>query len=63
MITEEITQEVKKKISRDKRKQKHNNPKSIGHSKSSSKRELHSSTSLPQETKSQIGSSHCGSAG
>ena len=41
----------KKKIPRDKWKQKHNEPKPTGHSKSSSKREVYSDTSLYQETK------------
>ena len=37
------------KILRDKWKWKHNEPKPIGCSKSSSKREVYSNTSLPQE--------------
>ena len=39
------------KIPRDKWKWKHNNPKPIGYSKSSSKREVYSNTILPQETR------------
>ena len=37
------------KMPRDKWKWKHNNPKLMGHSKSISKREVYSNTSLPQE--------------
>ena len=40
-----------KKIPRDKWKQKHNNPKAIGCSKSSSKSEVYSNMVLLQETK------------
>ena len=36
---------------RNKWKWKHDNPKPIGFSKSSAKREVHSNTSLPQETR------------
>ena len=36
---------------RDKWKWKHRNPKSIGHSKSSSKREVHININLPLETR------------
>ena len=36
---------------RNKWKWKHNNPKPMGFSKSSAKREVHSNTSLPQETR------------
>ena len=39
------------KIPRGKLKWKHNNPKPLGHSKSSSKREVYRDTSLPQETR------------
>ena len=39
------------KIPEDKLKRKHNAPKSIGHSKSSSKKEVYSDTNLPQETR------------
>ena len=40
-----------KKIPRDKWKWKHNDPKPIGCSKSSSKRKIYSNTVLPQETR------------
>ena len=46
-----INQRWNKKIPRDKWKWKHNYPKSMGHSKSSSKREVYSNTILPQETR------------
>ena len=46
-ITEEIKED--QKIPGEKWKQKHNDPKSVGHSKSSSKQEVYSNTSLPQE--------------
>ena len=36
---------------RDKWRQKHDNPKPMGHSKSSSKKEVYSKTFLPQETR------------
>ena len=49
-ITEEIKQEIKK-IPRDKWQWKHDDPKSMGCSKSSTKREVYSYTSLPQETR------------
>ena len=49
-ITEEIKEEVKK-ILRDKWKWKHNDPKTLERSKSSSKREVYSYTSLPKETR------------
>ena len=47
---EEIEKEIKK-ICEDKWKWKHNDPKPLGCSKSSSKREVYSSTILPQETR------------
>ena len=47
-ITEERGNQT---ISRDKWQQKHNDPKPIEYSKSSSKREVYSNTSLPQETR------------
>ena len=47
-ITEEIKEEIKK-IRRDKWQWKHDGPKPMGCSKSSSKREVYSYTSLPQE--------------
>ena len=49
-ITEEIKEEIKK-IPRDKWQQKHDNPKPMGHSKNSSKREVYSNRILPQETR------------
>ena len=39
------------KTPRDRWKQKHDNPKPMGHGKSSSKREVYSDTGLPQETR------------
>ena len=50
---QEITEEIRgnQKIPRDKWQWKHNNPKPMGCSKSSSKREVYSYTSLPQETR------------
>ena len=48
-ITEEIKGNLK--IRRSKWQQRHNNPKPMGCSKSSSMREVYSSTSLPQETR------------
>ena len=39
------------KIHKDKWKWKHNSSKSLGHSESSSKREIYSNISLPQETR------------
>ena len=54
-ITEEMKEEGKK-IPRDKWQRKHNDPKPLGCSKSSSKWEVNSNTILPQETrkKSQV---------
>ena len=49
-ITEEIKEEIKK-ITRDKWQWKHDNPKPMGCSKSSSKREVYSYTSPSQETR------------
>ena len=40
-----------KKILGDKRKWKHNDPKSMGHNKSSSERQVYRDTSLSQETR------------
>ena len=48
-ITEEIKKEIKKH--RDKLQRKHDNPKPMGCSQRSSKREVYSYTSLPQETR------------
>ena len=45
---QQIMEEIKNKI---KMKMKNNNPKLMGFSKSSAKREVHSHTSLPQETR------------
>ena len=39
------------KLPGDRGKQRHNNPTFVGYSKSSSKRKIYSSTSLPQETR------------
>ena len=44
-------QKGNKKISRNNRQLKHDNSKPMGCSKSSSKRELHNDTILPQETR------------
>ena len=49
-ITEEIKEEIKK-IPRDTWQWKHDDPKPMGCSNSSSKREVYSYTSLPQETR------------
>ena len=49
-ITEEIKEEILK-IHRNKWQQKHNNPKPMEHSKSSSKREVYSKSISPQETR------------
>ena len=49
-VTEEIKREIKK-ISRNKWQWKYDNPKPMGCSKSSSKREVYSNTILPQEIK------------
>ena len=49
-VTEEIKREVKK-ISRRKWQWKHDISKSMGYSKSSSKREVYSNTILPQQTR------------
>ena len=50
-ITEERNQREYQKIPRDKQQRKHSNPKPLGHCKSSSKREVYSSTILLQETR------------
>ena len=47
---QEITEEIKK-IPRNKWQWKHNDPKPMGCSKSSSKREVYSNTILPRETR------------
>ena len=47
---QQVTEEIKKEtISRNKWQWKHDNSKPMGYSKSSSKREIYSSTTLPQE--------------
>ena len=46
-ITEEIKEEIKKQLETN--ENKHNDPKSVGCSKSSSKREVYSDTSLISE--------------
>ena len=48
-ITEEIKEEIK--TPRNKWQWKHDDPKPMGCSKSSSKREIYSTTILPQETR------------
>ena len=50
---QEITEEIRgnQKIPRDKWQRKHHDPKPMGCSKSSSKQEVYSNTSLPQETR------------
>ena len=49
-ITEEIKEEIKK-IPRNKWQWRHDNPKPMGWSKSSSKREVYSNAIVPQETR------------
>ena len=49
-ITEEIKKEIKICIETNE-KGKHNNPKPVGHCKSSPKGKVHSNTSIPQETR------------
>ena len=49
-VTEEIKREIKN-MSRNKWQWKHGNSKSMGCSKNSSKREVYSNTTLPQETR------------
>ena len=50
-ITEEIEEEIKKKIHRFKWQQKHKDPKPIRCSKSSSKRKVYSNSITNQETR------------
>ena len=50
-VMAEIKTEIKKKKSRNKWQWKHDNSKPMGHSKSSSTREVKSNTMLPQETR------------
>ena len=49
-ITEEIKKEIKVCIETNEN-EKHNNPKPVGHYKSSAKRKVHSNTGIPQETR------------
>ena len=49
-VNNEIKEEIESYLETKKRKT-HNNPKSMGHSESSPKREIHSITGLPQETR------------
>jgi len=51
LSTQQLTEEIKKEINMHRKKWPHNSPKSLGFSKSSVKRNAHSSTSLPQETR------------
>ena len=52
-ITEEIKKEIK--ICKEKNENEKDNPKPVGHCKSSAKGKVHSDTGIPQETrKSQI---------
>ena len=48
---QEITEEIKEEIRNSKNKWKKKTPKPMGYSKSSSKREVYSNTTLPQETR------------
>ena len=48
-VTEEIKVEMRKYL--ETMKMKHNDPESVGHSRSISKKEVYSDTSLPQETR------------
>ena len=48
-ITEEIKKEIKIHI--EKKENENNNPKSVGHYKSSAKGTVHSNTDVPQETR------------
>ena len=53
-IIEEIKKEIKKRnqnMHRNEWKWNHNNPKPMGHCKSSAKGMVHSTTGLPQETR------------
>ena len=50
LSNQEITEEIKK-IHRNKCQRKHDNPKPMGHSKGSSKREVYSNSVSPQETR------------
>ena len=48
-IIEEIKKEIK--ICIETNENENNNPKSVGHYKSSAKRKVHSNTGIPQETR------------
>ena len=50
---QQITEEIKKNqnMHRNKWKWKHNNPKPMGHCKSSAKGKVHNNTGIPQETR------------
>ena len=52
-ITEEIKKEIKVCIETNEN-EKHNNPKPVGHDKSSAKRKVHSNTGIPQETSKKL---------
>ena len=47
---QQITKEIKKNQNMHRNKWKHNNPKPMGHCKSSAKGKVHSNTGIPQET-------------
>ena len=54
---QQITEEIKKRnknMHRNEWKWKHNNPKPMGFSKSSAKENVHSYTSLPQESREKL---------
>ena len=51
LIANRAQKKKNQNIHRNKWKWKHNNPKSMGFSKNSAKREVHSNTSLPQEAR------------
>ena len=48
-VTNEIQEEIKMFL--ETKENKHNNPKSMGYSKSSPEREIHTTTGLPQEVR------------
>ena len=52
-ITEEIKKEIKICIEMNEN-EKHNNPKPVGHCKSSAKGKVHSNTGIPQETRKKV---------
>ena len=52
-ITEEIKKEIKICIETNEN-EKHNNPKPVGHCKSSAKGKVHSNTGIPQETRKKV---------